>query len=59
MSPIVLAIIGLLAGSGIGFAVVSAIVKKSNQSKLDEINKISDLEVEKARIAARSKNNNN
>ncbi|HRI01532.1 MAG TPA: ribonuclease Y [Saprospiraceae bacterium] len=52
MSPIVLAIIGLLAGSGLGFAVVSAIIKKSNQSKLDEINKISDLEVEKARIAA-------
>lgn len=45
-------ILGLLGGSGVSFFVVRAILTKSNQKKLDEINQISDLEVEKARIAA-------
>lgn len=43
---------GLLGGSGASFFIVRALLTKSNQKKLDEINQMSDLEVEKARIAA-------
>ena len=46
------AIAGLLLGSGAGYFIVNTIIKKTNQSKIDEINKQTDLEVEKARINA-------
>ncbi|MBK7912424.1 MAG: ribonuclease Y [Saprospiraceae bacterium] len=41
-----------MAGMGIGYFIVHAILKRSNQRKLEEINRISDLEIEKARVTA-------
>lgn len=52
MMTIIGAIAGLLLGSGAGYFIVNTIIKKTNQSKIDEINKQTDLEVEKARINA-------
>ncbi|MBK9271565.1 MAG: ribonuclease Y [Saprospiraceae bacterium] len=52
MDPIIGLILGLLGGSGIGFFIIRAVVAKSNQKKLEDINKSSDLELEKARITA-------
>lgn len=52
MIPIIAAIAGLLFGGGAGYFVVNSLIKKSNQNKVDEINKISDLEMEKARVNA-------
>jgi ribonuclease Y len=50
---ILVAIIGgVMAGMGIGYFIVYAILKRSNQRKLEEINKISDLEIEKARVSS-------
>ena len=45
-------IIGLAGGGGLGYVVSNALVKKSNRQKIEEINKVSDLELEKARISA-------
>jgi len=52
MDPFIGLILGLLGGSGVGFFIVRTIVAKSNQKKLEDINKSSDLELEKARITA-------
>lgn len=53
MQELLIAIIGgLMAGMGIGYFIVFAILKRSNQRKLEEINRISDLEIEKARVTA-------
>ncbi len=53
MQDVLVAIIGgLMAGMGIGYFIVYAILRRSNQRKLEEINRISDLEVEKARVTA-------
>ncbi|MDQ3142226.1 MAG: ribonuclease Y [Bacteroidota bacterium] len=52
MEPIIGGIIGLLAGGILAYFIVYALIKKSNQRKIDEINTVSDLEVEKARISA-------
>ncbi|MBK9718667.1 MAG: ribonuclease Y [Saprospiraceae bacterium] len=52
MESIIGAIVGLLGGSGVGYFIVRTLIKKSNQHKVDEINKISDLELEKARLSA-------
>lgn len=53
MQDVLVAIIGgLMAGMGIGYFIVHAILKRSNQRKLEEINRISDLEIEKARVTA-------
>lgn len=53
MQELMIAIIGgLMAGMGIGYFIVFAILKRSNQRKLEEINRISDLEIEKARVTA-------
>lgn len=52
MMTIIGAIAGLLLGSGAGYFIVNTIIKKTNQSKIDEINKQTDLEVENARINA-------
>ena len=41
-----------MAGMGVGYFVVFAILKRSNQRKLEEINRISDLEIEKARVTS-------
>ena len=41
-----------MAGMGIGYFIVHAILKRSNQRKLEEINRISDLEIEKARVTS-------
>ncbi len=53
MQEILIAIIGgAMAGMGIGYFIVYAIIRRSNQRKLEEINRISDLEIEKARVSA-------
>ncbi len=53
MESIIVAIAGgLMAGMGIGYFIVHAILKRSNQRKLEEINRISDLEIEKARVTS-------
>lgn len=53
MQDLMIAIIGgLMAGMGVGYFVVFAILKRSNQRKLEEINRISDLEIEKARVTS-------
>lgn len=53
MQDILIAIIGgAMAGMGIGYFIVYAILRRSNQRKLEEINRISDLEIEKARVSA-------
>ncbi|MCC7027582.1 MAG: ribonuclease Y [Saprospiraceae bacterium] len=52
MESIIGVIVGLLGGSGVGYFIVRTLIKKSNQHKVDEINKISDLELEKARLSA-------
>jgi ribonuclease Y len=50
---ILIAIIGgVMAGMGIGYFIVYAIIRRSNQRKLEEINRISDLEIEKARVSS-------
>ena len=41
-----------MAGMGIGYFIVFSILKRSNQRKLEEINRISDLEIEKARVTS-------
>jgi ribonuclease Y len=46
-------VVGLIVGLIIGFTVVRSMVKKGNQTKIEEINKKSDLEIEKARISAK------
>jgi ribonucrease Y len=53
MQSILIAIIGgVMSGMGIGYFIVYAILKRSNQRKLEEINRISDLEIEKARVSS-------
>ncbi|MFZ1254760.1 MAG: ribonuclease Y [Saprospiraceae bacterium] len=53
MQDILVAIIGgLMAGMGVGYFIVYAILRRSNQRKLEEINRISDLEIEKARVSS-------
>lgn len=53
MQEILIAIIGgAMTGMGIGYFIVYAIIRRSNQRKLEEINRISDLEIEKARVSS-------
>ncbi|MCC6753446.1 MAG: ribonuclease Y [Saprospiraceae bacterium] len=53
MQDLLVAILGgLMAGMGIGYFIVFSILKRSNQRKLEEINRISDLEIEKARVTS-------
>ncbi len=51
-STILAVIIGLLAGGGVGFFLVRYLFTRSNQSKLDEIKKRTDLALEEARVSA-------
>jgi len=46
-------LLGIAGGGGAGFFIVRSLLVKSNQKKVDEINQISDLELEKAKIAAK------
>lgn len=46
-------LLGIAGGGGAGFFIVRTLLVKSNQKKVDEINQISDLELEKAKIAAK------
>jgi ribonuclease Y len=48
-----MAIIGLIAGAIVGFIVAFLVVKKNNQSKIEEINKEADLVVQEARLTAK------
>jgi ribonuclease Y len=48
-----MAIIGLVAGAIVGFIVAFLVVKKNNQSKIEEINKEADLVVQEARLTAK------
>jgi ribonuclease Y len=52
MEIIISIIGGIILGALVGYFVVRAILKKSNQSKIAEINQKSDLEIEKARVSA-------
>jgi len=46
-------LLGIAGGGGAGFFIVRSLLVRSNQKKVDEINQISDLELEKAKIAAK------
>ena len=48
-----MAIIGLIVGAVIGFIATFLIIKKGNQSKIEEINKEADLVVQEARLTAK------
>ncbi len=52
MDTILGLILGLLGGAGSGFLITRTLVKNSNQKKLDELNKLSDIEIEKAKITS-------
>jgi ribonuclease Y len=53
MDSILGLLLGIAGGGGAGFFIVRSLLVKSNQKKVDEINQISDLELEKAKIAAK------
>jgi ribonucrease Y len=53
MDSILGLLLGIAGGGGAGFFIVRTLLVKSNQKKVDEINQISDLELEKAKIAAK------
>lgn len=46
-------LLGIAGGGGAGFFIVRSLLVRSNQKKVDEINQISDLELEKAKLAAK------
>ena len=48
-------IIGLIVGAIIGYIIVSSIIKKSSQSKIDEVNKKADLTLKEAELTAQRK----
>ncbi len=53
MESVIIGVIGgVMAGMGLGYFIVYTILRRSNQKKVEEINKLSDLEIEKARITA-------
>lgn len=52
MDPIITGILALIGGAGAGFLITRIIVKSSNQKKLEEITKQSDIELEKAKLTA-------
>ncbi|NOT36444.1 MAG: ribonuclease Y [Saprospiraceae bacterium] len=52
MDPIIISIIALVVSAGGGFFISRAIVNSSNQKKLEEIGKQSDMEIEKAKLSA-------
>jgi hypothetical protein len=49
MDSILGLLLGIAGGGGAGFFIVRTLLVKSNQKKVDEINQISDLELEKAK----------
>ncbi len=51
----ILAIAGLIAGAVVGFFVSNVILKKSNQSKIEEVNKKADLTLQEANLTAERK----
>lgn len=53
MDSILGLLLGIAGGGGAGFFIVRSLLVRSNQKKVDEINQISDLELEKAKIAAK------
>jgi len=46
---------GLIGGLILGYAIVSGIIKKGNQSKIDEVNKKADLTLKEAELTAKRK----
>ncbi|MEP7195172.1 MAG: ribonuclease Y [Saprospiraceae bacterium] len=52
MDPIIGLILGLLGGAGGGFLLTRTLVKNANQKKLDDLNKLSDIEIEKAKLSS-------
>ena len=55
MESILGLLLGIAGGGGAGFFIVRSLLVRSNQKKVDEINQISDLELEKAKLAAKTK----
>ncbi|HQX44525.1 MAG: ribonuclease Y [Saprospiraceae bacterium] len=53
MESILGLLLGIAGGGGAGFFIVRSLLVRSNQKKVDEINQISDLELEKAKLAAK------
>lgn len=52
MESILGLLLGIAGGGGAGFFIVRSLLVRSNQKKVDEINQISDLELEKAKLSA-------
>ena len=46
---------GLVAGLVLGYVIVSSLVKKNHQSKIDEVNKKADLTLQQAELTAKRK----
>ncbi|MDF1695634.1 MAG: ribonuclease Y [Saprospiraceae bacterium] len=46
---------GLILGAIIGFLIVNALIKRSNQSRIDEVNKKADLTLKEAELTAKRK----
>lgn len=46
---------GLILGAIIGFLIVSSLIKKSNQSKIEEVNKKADLTLKEAELTVKRK----
>ncbi len=53
MDPIIGLILGLSGGGILGFILTRIIVKNGNQKKLEELNKLSDIEIEKAKVTSK------
>ena len=53
MDPIIGLILGLVGGAGGGFLITRSLVTRSNQKRLDELNQLSDIEIEKAKITSK------
>lgn len=51
-SIIIGAVIGIVAGAGVGYFLVHSIIKKANARRLEEINAKTDLEIKEARLTA-------
>ena len=53
MDPIIGLVLGLVGGAGGGFLITRSLVTRSNQKRLDELNQLSDIEIEKAKITSK------
>ncbi|MEO6190494.1 MAG: ribonuclease Y, partial [Saprospiraceae bacterium] len=53
MDSIIGLILGALGGAGLGYFITRTLVKNSNQKKLEELNKLSDIEIEKAKLSSK------